>query len=674
MIRFSSVCLLLALVGCNPSESKDDTAANTVVDTSPATQNDADGDTILDIHDGTDVDSDGDGKLNFEDKDADGDVIRDIIEAGDQVLETLPIDTDQDGTPDFLDLDSDNNCISDQVEAIKTDGGAEDSDADGTPDFQDFDNDDDGILDVTEVGACEGGVGMDSDGDGTPDYLDLDSDADGIGDVFEAGTTVFSDEPVDSDGDGVADYLDSDSDNDGTSDAIEGGTDGNTNLAPRDTDGDGRSDAQDADADGDSLPDADERALGTDPYDPDTDGDGYSDGAEVIAETDPLDASSVIDGIYVEVPERTTVEHNFDFELILEMGDIGFVIDTTCSMGGTISAIRSEFATLVTELADVLPDAAYAVAHHDDYPYGGFGSVGTDQAFFLHQQVTDDLADVQTGLNALATHSGNDGPEDGTEAVYQAASGAGYDMDCDGNLDTLTDVVPFLADPSDPFGGTGGQWYDSSTTGGGTGGGMGFREYSLPVIVLADDNYMRDPESTNGSYNQAPGGCPMDAGMTDAVNAFLDQGARFVGVSINGSLPYNQMVDLATRTNSLADLDGDGVAAEPVVETWSGSSTTFRTTLVAAIQQLVAGVKFSRVDLSVDGDSYGFVTSIDPTYYEDLGVEDTGTILTFTLNFRGVVAATTEDQLYRLTLNVLGDGTVLVAQKDIIIVVPGTNL
>ena len=32
-------------------------------------------------------------------------------------------------------------------------------------------------------------------------------------------------------------------------------------------------------------------------------------------------------------------------------------------MGGTISAITNEFGTLVTELVDVLPDAAYAVAH-----------------------------------------------------------------------------------------------------------------------------------------------------------------------------------------------------------------------------------------------------------------------------------------------------------------------
>ena len=132
------------------------------------------------------------------------------------------------------------------------------------------------------------------------------------------------------------------------------------------------------------------------------------------------------------------------------------------------------------------------------------------------------------------------------------------------------------------------------------------------------------------------------------------------------------MVDIANRTNSLADLDGDGVADEPVVQSWSSSSAAFRATIVEGITQLVAAVRFSRVDLSVDGDVYGFVTSIDPTYYEGLGAEDSGTILPFTLTFRGVVAATTEDQLYRLSLNVLGDSTVLLDTLDIIVVVPGT--
>lgn len=661
------VTLLLALAGCDTGDSAKSADTAPTETTFVVEQSDADGDGIIDIHEGDD-DPDADDKPNSDDIDSDGDQIKDKIEAGDSDVSTLPVDSDEDGVADFLDLDSDNNCIDDDTEAGTDDGGAVDSDEDGVRDYADDDNDNDGISDLVELDAC---AGTDTDGDGTADYMDEDSDNDGIGDVWEAGTTEFNDQPTDEDDDGIPDYRDDDSDNDGLSDADEGGTGGNATIEPRDTDNDGNPDYADTDSDGDSLSDADEVILGTDLYDADTDGDGFSDGGEVTAETDPLDPESVVDGLYVEVPERTTVEQDFDFELSIEMGDIGFVTDTTGSMGGTISAINSEFSTIVSELVAVLPDAGYAVAHHDDYPYGSMASPGTDQAFYLHQQVTTDETLVQTALASMTTHGGGDGTEDGFEAIYQAASGAGYDMDCDGSYDALTDVMPFIADPSDPFGGSGGEWYDSTTPDGGTVGGMGFRDYSLPVIVEATDNYMRDKDGSNPYYTSTPGGCPVDAGHVEAATAFLDLGAYFVGVSVNGSLPYAQMIEFAQLTGSLADLDGDGVAEEEVVQTWSGSSAEFKETIVTAVTQLVAGVKFERVDLSVDGDVYGFVTSIEPEYYEGLGAEDEGTILNFTLTFRGTVAATTEDQLFKLSLNVLGDQSILLDTLDIIVVVPG---
>lgn len=668
MLLRSSLPLLLLLVGCPVAGDKDSGDSG---DTAPeefiVEQNDADGDTILDVHEGSD-DVDGDGEPNMEDIDSDDDGLKDKPEAGDSKLETMPVDSDGDGVADFLDVDSDNNCVSDGDES----GGkaGQDSDADGTDDYADPDNDNDGISDLEEIGAC---IVPDSDGDGVADYMDTDSDNDGIGDLYEGGTTAFNSDPRDSDEDGVPDYLDEDSDNDGVSDRDEGGTGGNVTTEPRDTDSDGKYDYQDLDSDGDALTDADEITLGTDPYDSDSDGDGFSDGGEVTAGTDPLDDASIIDGIYVEVGERTTLEHDFEFELSIDRGDIGFIIDTTCSMGSTITAVATEFNTMVGDLATLLPDAGYGVSGHDDYAYGSMGSPGSDKPFYLRQQVTTDTTLVQAGFSSLSTHSGADGPESGTEALYQAASGAGYDQDCDGSYDSSTDVVPFVADASDPFGGSGGSEYDSSTPDGGTLGGLGFREYALPVIVLAGDNYLRDPESSNGAYNQTPGGCPIDAGMSDVRTAFTDLGAYFVGVSVNGSTGYPQMEQLAYDIGSLADLDGDGVADEPVVQTWIGSSVEFRETIVDAITQLVSGVRFQRVDLSVSGDVYGFVQSIEPEYYEGLGAEDEGELLTFTLTFRGGVAALSEDQLFRLTLNVLGDQSILLDTLDIIVVVPGTE-
>jgi hypothetical protein len=669
-----SLCLGLALAGCDDKNSAgNDTAGSVDSDTgsgdggSASTYTDSDGDTIIDIHEGEE-DYDGDGTANHLDTDSDGDGINDKRESGDSDPLTLPYDSDGDGSPDYLDLDSDNNCILDADEkGAAADGGPADTDGDGTFDFADDDNDGDGIPDVEEIGGdC---ATPDTDGDGTSDYMDVDSDGDGIYDSYEAGTTEWNSDPADTDGDGTPDYRDLDSDGDGISDAEESGV-VNEGDEPRDTDNDGYYDFEDSDSDGDGISDLEERTVyGTDPYDFDTDGDGFSDGGELAAGTDPLDSASVIDGLYVEVPERTTTEEEFEFELRIQLGDIAFLIDTTCSMSGTANAMASEFSSIVSSLSSTIPDAQYGVATYDDYPYGSYGSAGSDKPFELRQQITDDISVVQDALSReVQIHSGADGPESSMEALYQGATGDGYDQGCNGSYDANYDVKPFLAESGDPFSGGGGEFYDSGNSGGGTIGGFGFREYALPVMVYATDNYLRDPENGYG----APGGCPLDAGYSDVVAAVGDLGAYLIGIATGSSTPTPQMNTLADATSSYADTDEDGVADDRLVFSWYGSTSEFQETITQAIEDLVNSITFDKVELEVEGDTWGFVSSIEPEYYEavaDLGVET----LEFTLEFRGVVAATTEDQLFKLTLNVIGDETVLLDSLDIIVLVPGTS-
>ncbi|RME23282.1 MAG: hypothetical protein D6798_13840, partial [Deltaproteobacteria bacterium] len=492
----------------------------------------------------------------------------------------------------------------------------------------------------------------------------LDDDGDGILDSIETGADC---ELVDTDGDGTPDYLDDDSDGDGFSDSEEAGTT-NPEEEPRDTDGDGDYDFADTDSDGDGLSDGDEaRRYGTDPYDSDTDGDGFTDGAETTAGTDPTNPGSVIDGVYVTVGERTEVEETFDFTLSVQRGDVAFLLDTTGSMSSTLSAVSSEFSTLVTEISRELPDAEFGVAGFDDYNYAGYGS-GSDKPFYLEQQITSSTGSVQAALSRLTASGGSDGPEGSMEALYQALTGAGYDQNCNRSYDSADDVRPFLASSSDPFGGSGGQNYSTGSPGGGTIGGMGFRDYALPVIIYATDNYMRDPEAGYGT----PGGCPLDATTTAVVNAASDIGAYLIGISVSGSLPVSQMNTLAERTGSYADTNDDGIANERLVYTWSGSSASLRNTIVNAITDLVNSLSFSQVSLEVASDPYGFVTDIQPEYY-DLGSSADGQTVEFTLEFRGTVAALEEDQVFNLTLNVVGDGTVLLDTMDIYVVVPGSS-
>ncbi len=671
-----STSLLLALstvgfVGCsNEDPAKEDGAGAGASDSGITyTYDDADEDTIIDIHDGMEEDADGDGLMNYLDDDSDGDTIKDRLEAGDGDPLTLPRDSDGDGVADYLDLDSDNNCVSDEDEKRPTGEGPVDTDGDGIRDYADDDNDGDGILDIDELGGV--GAELDSDNDGTPDYLDLDSDNDGVYDIYEAGNSEYDPEPADTDGDGTPDYLDTDSDGDGISDGTEGGIT-EEGGEPRDTDGDGIYDFADTDSDGDSLPDADEVGIwNTDPYDPDTDGDGYSDGGEVAAGTDPLDVGSVVDGVYVEVPERTNIEELFTFTLEIQLGDVAFLIDTTGSMGSTANAMASEFTNIVSSLASAIPDAEYGVGTYDDYACCGYGSPSTDLPFIMRQQVTDSVTQVNSVLGGIPLHYGSDGPESSMEALYQAASGAGYDMNCNGSFDSVSDIKPFLASSTDPFGGSGGQHYSSTVSGGGLNGGFGFRDYALPVIVFATDYDLRDPDA---GY-PTPGGCPLDAGQNDVVSALSDLGGYVIGIQANNytSTPYNQMVQLANASGSFADTDGDGAADDALAFKWTGSSSTFRTTITSAIEDLVSSIKFEKVSLEVDGDEWGFVTGIDPEYFTDIDPSSGSQEIDFVLEFRGVVAATTEDQLYRLTLTVIGDDTVLLDTKDIIVLVPGSS-
>ena len=655
LVRIGVMCL--ALSGCDVAWVGDTGEAG-------VSYPDADGDSILDYNEGTPEDDfDGDGTPNFQDTDSDGDTVLDVHEAGDNDPLSLPFDSDGDGDPDFLDLDADDNCIPDWEEK----GGDDPRDYDGDfiYDVADEDNDGDGILDIIEIGE-ECGL-VDSDRDGTPDYMDLDSDGDGIGDIWEGGTSAWQQDPVDTDGDGTPDYLDDDSDNDGFSDAQESGV-GDPSEEPRDTDGDGLYDFEDTDSDGDGLGDAEEATVyNTDPYDPDSDGDGYSDGSEVFTGTDPLDPTSVIDGVYVEVDERTRIEEAFEFTLQIQMGDVAFLLDTTCSMQGTINAMKTEYSNIVNDLAAEIPDAEYAVGTYDDYAFSGMGDSGWgDRPFIMLQQVTHDISAVQSSISGINTHNGVDLPESGMEALYQTATGAGYDQNCNGNFDNNTDVRPFLSSASDPFGGSGGENYAGGGAGGGTKGGFGFRDYALPVVVYATDANLRDPD--NG-YS-VPNGCPIDAGQSDVVSAFATLGGYMIGIATTNT-PTSQMQQLASATGSYGDTNGDGVASEPLVFNWTGSSSGFRSTVVDAIEALVGSVHFETVALEVEGDEWGFVTGVSPNEV-NVGGAVNGEVITFTLEFLGAVSATAEDQLFQLTLNVVGDNTVLLDSIDIIVIVPGT--
>lgn len=518
-------CLLLLLAACGSDTSSggrkgdghggDGVAGGAGMGTDCSADNDGDG-----ISDGVegDADTDADGTPDVEDDDSDGDGVPDEVERGRGTC-AAPADSDQDGTFDFQDLDSDGDGVPDMDADPMLD-----TDMDGVLDYADRDDDGDTLLDVDEVGD-DPTMPRDSDGDGMPDFQDADSDNDGIRDgLIPVG--------IDTDGDKIPDYRDPDDDDDGIPDAIEVGDDP---AKPRDTDKDGMPDHQDADSDDDGVADAAEDKNGNGKVDGgetsalkgDTDGDGADDLVETAAGTDPTDAKAnpQADGNFVFVvpykKDPMPPKETLDFTTDIVKADLFFSIDTTGSMGGAISQLQMTLSgTIIPDLAAKIPDLGFGVASFRDFPLGGFGSPG-DVPFQLATAITTDPTMAQAGVNGLAAGGGNDTPESGVEALYQAASGAGV-MWTGG-------MVPMQS--------------------------IGWRAGALPIVVQVTDAPVNDAATYGATV-------PTAASRDQAKAALTAIGAKVIGVACGGAAPAADLLDFINFTNTTVPPDAFGAGGQ----------------------------------------------------------------------------------------------------------------
>jgi hypothetical protein len=489
------------------------------------------------------------------------------------------------------------------------------------------DTDGDGIADAREVG--------DTDGDGTPDAADADSDADGIPDSVEAASTNPC-APADSDADGYYDAIDRDSDNDG-------------------------------------VPDDAEVAAGTSPTNIDTDGDGITDLGERAAGTDPTDPTSRIpeDDFFVVLPYGGPQEDRpLTFGTNISQADVYFLVDTTGSMTGPITNVRTSLSRIATSLDAIIDDLQMGVGHHDDFPFefDGYGSAG-DDAYVNLQDITPDITAVQNALNALALGNGYDGPESQTFAIYQTASGAGgaY-MGSGGELWSIPNRV--CSDIPDEMGRRRG--YPC------------FRPGSLPIVVLVSDVSWH-----NGAAGvDYLGVSPAAPTFADAAAAMNNIGARFIGVAVNGGgRPDDEA--MATMTGSVT---GAGV---PLV--FDAAAGEVSDAIIDGITSLVGGtpqdVTTTREDVlgdppapAAEVDATRFIIAIVPVQGYGVGGPGTGFDGMDATTFYNVIPGTRVEfrvefinnfypppavaEVFQATIIVLGNGVARLDSHRVFIVVP----
>lgn len=495
----------------------------------------------------------------------------------------------------------------------------------------------------------------------------VDSDGDGIADIAE-GTG-------DTDGDGIPNTADTDSDNDGISDADE-----HVGVGPctnRDADGDGRPDSLDTDSDNDGIDDRTEREVnGTDPYNRDTDGDGFTDLGEVAAGTDARDPMSVIpdEDFFVVLPYMSGPQtRSLRFGTNLQLADVYFLIDTTGSMGEPLANVRTSLSRIAAEIRTEIPDIHLGVGHHEDFPFGsafgGYGSAG-DEVYVNLQDITDDLAAVQTALNGLALGNGGDGPESQVEGLYQTATGEGGDWRYTGggSYSIARRRCPAFPDED-----------------GNRIGYPCFRPGALPIVVLVTDVIFH-----NGIDTSFPGGTaytgisPSPHTFDDAANALRDIGARFIGVGIDG-YGETDMAEMGRRTGSV---DGSGAPLFYSAAAGNVSDAIIEgiRTLAGSTPQDVTTRAVNRFGNPGDVDATEFIVSITPLMGYGAGGAGTGFSSFDATTFYGVVPGTSVEfnvlfqndivpppavtQIYQCQIFVIGNGVARLDVRNVYIVVP----
>ena len=275
--------------------------------------------------------------------------------------------------------------------------------------------------------------------------------------------------------------------------------------------------------------------------------------------------------------ETLPVSISFPAASTVDRVDVFFLFDDTGSFAATAPTVASIFSSLVNDLQAALPNVSlgFGVGRFEDYggparPYSLENSLG--RSFVLNQPIiTRDvpsfLSLINSALQRTAPGSGGDGPEANFEALFQVATGAGFDGNANGSrLDSgsagsaTTQTTPGTSGDIPAFS-------SNVAVTSGSLGGVGFRPRAFHLVIQTGDFC---PLAAYAAGSQVPatitgaGGVTVPSSALRCTNTLGANRFGFVGNSVStvGNTVANAVAPLGTVTvpNTIAALNSLGIS------------------------------------------------------------------------------------------------------------------
>ena len=140
-----------------------------------------------------------------------------------------------------------------------------------------------------------------------------------------------------------------------------------------------------------------------------------------------------------------TTDHNGEVDTRVKKRpvDVLFLLDLSGSFSDDLPVLKANFQSLLNDLvATTSPGSQFGVASFVDFPFSPYGTPPNDYTYKVDLALTTNTANVTSTINGLTTYDGFDLPQNQYEAIYQAITGEGVDLNGDGLFTGVGEVAP----------------------------------------------------------------------------------------------------------------------------------------------------------------------------------------------------------------------------------------